>query len=78
MLLVYKQLVLPFVDYAGFMLITCNKGCRRDLQILQNNALRICLRYRMVDHVTIGKITCRGYFVKSRTTKDFTTIEIDI
>ena len=52
----YKQAILPFIDYAGFLLISCNIGSRRDLQVLQNNALCICLRYRMVDHVTIGQL----------------------
>ena len=55
-LLVYKQAILPYVDYAGFMLTSCNLGCKRDLQILQNNALRTCLRYRMVDHVTVDHL----------------------
>ena len=55
-LLVYKQAILPFIDYAGFILYACNIGCKKDLQILQNNALRICLRYRMVDHVTIERL----------------------
>ena len=50
-LLVYKQAILPYVDYAGFVLIACSKGSKKDLQILQNNALRICLRYCMIDHV---------------------------
>ena len=55
-LLVYKQAILPFIDYAGFMLMTCKLGCRKDLQVLQNNALRVCLRYSMVDHVTIERL----------------------
>ena len=55
-LCVYKQVILPYVDYAGFILIACRKGCKKDLQTLQNNALRICLRYRMVDHVTIERL----------------------
>ena len=55
-LLVYKQAILPFIDYASFLLVTCNLGNRRDLQVLQNNALRICLRYRKLDHVTIDQL----------------------
>ena len=35
------------------MLLACGKGLKKDLQKLQNNALRICLRYCMIDHVTI-------------------------
>ena len=51
-LLVYKQAILPLIDYASFLLLSVSLGCKRDLQGLQNNALRICLRYRMQDHVT--------------------------
>ena len=55
-LLVYKQAILPFLDYAAFVLLSCGKGYKKDLQILQNNALRICLRYCMVNHVTIVQL----------------------
>ena len=51
-----KQAILPFIDYASFMLNSCNLGCKKDLQILQNNALRIYVRYKMVDHVTIDRL----------------------
>ena len=55
-LLVYKQAILPFLDYAAFVLMLCSKGYKKNLQILQNNALRICLRYCMIDHVTIDQL----------------------
>ena len=55
-LLVYKQAILPFMDYAAFVLMSCGKGSKKDMQILQNNALRICLRYCMVDHVTVEQL----------------------
>ena len=48
-LLIYKQAVLPLVEYAGFVLIFCTIGQRYDLQVLQNNALRLCKRYRLLD-----------------------------
>ena len=51
-LLIYKQAVLPYFDYAGFLLVSCNQGQKKDLQTLQNNALRLCLRYRLVDKVS--------------------------
>ena len=38
----YKQTILPLLDYAGFLLIAGNVSDRCDLQILQNTALRIC------------------------------------
>ena len=36
-LLVYKQAVLPFLDYAGFVLLSCGKGCKKDMQTLEAN-----------------------------------------
>ena len=40
-LLIYKQAVLPYFDYGVFLLVSCNQGQKKDLQTLQNNALRI-------------------------------------
>ena len=51
-LLIYKQAVLPYFDYGGFLLLSTNRGQTKDLQTLQNNALRICLRYNLVDKVS--------------------------
>ena len=41
-IVVYKQTVHPIIDYAGFLLISCNKEERDDFQKLQNDILRIC------------------------------------
>ena len=38
-LLIYKQTILPLLDYAGFMLISGNVSDRNDLQTLQNDVL---------------------------------------
>ena len=38
---IYKQTILPIIDYAGFLLVTCTKEVKRDFQILQNDILRI-------------------------------------
>ena len=35
-----KRAILPYLDYAGFILIGCNIGYKIELQILQNNALK--------------------------------------
>ena len=51
-LLIYKQAILPYFDYGGFLLTSCNQGQTKYLQTLQNNALRICLQYRLVDRVS--------------------------
>ena len=42
-ILIYKQTVLPFLDYVGFVLLICNICMRKDLRILQKNALGLCL-----------------------------------
>ena len=55
-LLIYKQAVLPLVEYAGFVLISCTIGQRYDLQVLQNNALRLCKRYRLLDRISIDRL----------------------
>ena len=34
--LVYKQAILPILDYAGFLITACRKEDKKDLQILQN------------------------------------------
>ena len=52
-ILIYKQAVLPLLEYAGFVLGSCSIGQRKELQKLQNNALRLCKRYYLLDMVRI-------------------------
>ena len=52
-LLIYKQAVLPLLEYAGFVLVSCTIQQRRNLQTLQNNVLRLCKRYLLRDRVQI-------------------------
>ena len=54
--LVYKQTILPIIDYAGFMLIACRKEDKNDLQVLQNDLLHICNRSRIADRISIAKL----------------------
>ena len=54
--LVYKQATLPYIDYTGFTLLSCNIGRRRETQKLQNHALQLCLRYNLVDRITIRQL----------------------
>ena len=54
--LVYKQATLPYIDYAGFTLLSCNIGRRRELQKLQNHALKLRLRYNLVDRITVRQL----------------------
>ena len=41
-ILIYKQTVLPLLDYAVFLLHSCNVSDTDDLQVLQNDALWTC------------------------------------
>ena len=50
---VYKQTILPIIDYAGFLLISCKS---EDFQKLQNDILRICTVTRLADKVSIRKL----------------------
>ena len=59
-LLIYKQAILPYFDYGGFLQLSCNRGQAKDLQTLQNNALRICLRYNLVDRVFEERLHTEG------------------
>ena len=43
-----KQAIMPYCDYVGFVLISCNIGCKREFQILQDNALRLYLTYKLL------------------------------
>ena len=54
--LIYKQTILPYIDYVSFVLLSCNNGMRKNLQTLQNNALRLSLRYKLADHVSIEQL----------------------
>ena len=53
---VYKQTILPIIDYAGFLLISCKSEDRNDFQKLQNDILRICTVTRLADKVSIRKL----------------------
>ena len=52
-ILVYKQAILLLLEYAGFVLGSCSIGQRRELQKLQNNALRLCKKYYLLDMTRI-------------------------
>ena len=54
--LIFKQAILPIAEYAGFVLCSCNLGQKRELQKLQNNALRICKRFYLLDRISIDRL----------------------
>ena len=58
-IMIYKHTILPYLEYAGFLLIACNLDDRRELQKCQNDALRICTRVRLSDHVKIDLLHSR-------------------
>ena len=55
-LAIYKQMVLPLFDYSGFLLLSCYKTDREDLQVIQNNALRLCLDIKLNDRISFVEI----------------------
>ena len=44
---------MPYLEYAGFLLIACTKEDRKDLQICQNDAQRTCTGIRLTDRARI-------------------------
>ena len=42
---VYKQTILPIIDYSGFLSMSGNQGNYCALQVLQNDALRAYVGY---------------------------------
>ena len=55
-IMLYKHTILPFLEYAGFMLVACNIDDRHALQKCQNDALRICAQVRIKDRVKIDDL----------------------
>ena len=55
---------LTVFDYGAFLLVFCNKGQKTDLQILQNNALRLCLRFRLADRKTESRLHSEGTLLR--------------
>ena len=42
---VYKQTILPLIDYCGFLVMSGNKNKYSALQVIQNDALQACMGY---------------------------------
>ena len=55
-LLIYKQTILPHLDYAGFLLNSCNVSDRDDLQLLQNDCLRTCYNVHRRDRMSVAAL----------------------
>ena len=69
--LVYKQTILPIIDYAGFLLLSLSKGDLDELQVLQNDILRVCNNTRISDKVSIEELhkKCKLLSLKQRMEK---------
>ena len=66
--IVYKQTILPIIDYAGFLLLACNMGDIDDIQIMQNDILRVCNKSKIADRVPITLLheKCKILSLKQR------------
>ena len=42
--------ILPIIDYAGFLLLSCGVSERSDLQKMQNDILRLCCKITLNEH----------------------------
>ena len=60
---IYKQMILPLFDYSGFLLLSCNKSDREDLQTIQSNVLQYCLGIRLSDRISLVNIHSRANLV---------------
>ena len=54
--LVYKQTVMPFAEYAGFLLYLNRKHDTEKLQKLQNKALRLCFEIQNPRDISIADL----------------------
>ena len=50
---IYKQTILPLIDYSGFLLLACKQKDLDDLQKIQNDVLRICNQTKLSDKVSV-------------------------
>ena len=68
---VYKQTILPIIDYSFFLLLSCSTGDIDELQIVQNDILRICNETRISDRVSIPELhkKCKTIGLRQRMQK---------
>ena len=53
---IYRQTIVPIIDYSGFVNITCCKSDQYDLQKIQNDILRVCYRSHLNDRIKISDL----------------------
>ena len=60
---IYKQTMLPILDYGGFLLLSLSKERKDDLQVVQNDILRICNNSRLADKVSVQKLHKKAHLL---------------
>ena len=55
--MIYKLTILPYMEYAGFLVIACSVDDRRER--CQNDALRMRTKQKISDHVRINDLHAR-------------------
>ena len=75
---VYKQTILPIIDYSGFLLLSCSSGDINELQVIQNDILRICTETRISDRVSIPELHQKCKIIGVEATYAKTTIVVDV
>ena len=46
-------MIMPLFDYSFFLLLSCNKSDKEDVEIIQNNVLRLCPGLRSNDMISL-------------------------
>ena len=54
--MIYKQAIIPILDYSGFMVLSLNIMEKRELQIMQNDALKLCYNVQLSDKISIQRL----------------------
>ena len=75
-LAIYKQTILPVFDYAGFMIISCNKSDCHDLQIIQNDALRTCYNVKRRDKLSVAKMHTKSNLLSLEQRRSFQLLNL--
>ena len=57
---IYKQTMLPILDYSGLMLLACNKTKKHDFQVMQNDVLRFCENKKLEDRISIENLHAKA------------------
>ena len=65
---IYKQTILPIIDYSGFLLLACKQKDLDALQKIQNDVLRICVQTKLAERVSLKELhkKCKIIGLKQR------------